>query len=66
MQAGFTRRKIGWNWVHFVLQHFGMESSNVEWLHSVGQTASQHGIHVNSPEHRDRDQGRLISVVNEC
>lgn len=30
-----TCRQVIWDWVHLVLQHLGMECSDVEWLHSV-------------------------------
>ena len=43
-----TSRKVLWNWVHLVFQHFSMKGSDVEWLHSVRQAASQHCIHVHT------------------
>ena len=43
-----TTGEVLGNWIHLVLQHFCMESCDVEWLDSVWQTASQHCIHVDT------------------
>lgn len=41
-----TLREGAGNGIHLVLQHLGMQSGDVEWLHGVRQAASEHGIHV--------------------
>lgn len=43
-----TLREGAGNGVHLVLQHLGVEGSDVEGLHSVGKTASEHGVHVDT------------------